>query len=57
VFSVRSMPRCYKHDSRSNELGVKYATASKYVNTEAEKSTGLEAVTRQPAKTQQAEKT
>jgi hypothetical protein len=42
---------------RSNaELVVRESAASKYLNTEAEDSTGLEAVPRQPVMTQQTEK-
>jgi hypothetical protein len=36
VFSVRSMPRCYKQDSWSNELVVRQSPAGKNVITEAE---------------------
>jgi hypothetical protein len=57
VFSVRPVPRCYKQDNWSNELVVGQSPASKDVNTEAEGSTVLKAVTRQPVKIQQTQKT
>jgi hypothetical protein len=57
VFSMRSVPRCYKQDkSEFSELGE--SPASKGVNMEAKEVTALEAVTRQRLmKTQQTEKT
>jgi hypothetical protein len=36
VFSVRSMPRCYKQYNWSNELVVRQSLVSKKVSTEAE---------------------
>jgi hypothetical protein len=58
VFSVRSVPRCYKQDNSKIELVVRQSSAIKDVNTEAEGLTALEAITRQRlAKTQQTEKT
>jgi hypothetical protein len=47
VFSVQSMPRCYKQDNWSNELVVRQSLTSKDMNMEAEKVTVLEAITRQ----------
>jgi hypothetical protein len=46
VFSVRSVPRCYKRDKSIVELVVRQSTASKEVNTEVEESVVLKAVTR-----------
>jgi hypothetical protein len=57
VFSLRFVPRCYKQDNWSNELVVGQSPASKDVNMEAQGSTVLEAVTRQPVKIQQTENT
>jgi hypothetical protein len=55
VFSMRSMLRCYKQDKSRVVLQL---PASKFMNTEAEEATALEAVTRQqPVKIQQTEKT
>jgi hypothetical protein len=52
VFSMRSMPRCYKKDKSKVWLAVRESPASKGVNTEAEGSTALEAATKQrPVKT------
>jgi ribosomal protein S2 len=58
VFSMRSVPRCYKQDkSRVQSVG-RQSQASKGVNTEAEEAMALEAITRwQPVKIQQTEKT
>jgi hypothetical protein len=36
VFSVRSVPRCYKQDNWSNELVVGQSPAGKNVSTKAE---------------------
>jgi hypothetical protein len=47
VFSVRSVPRCYKQDRFRVWLVVRQSPASTDVNTEIEKATTLEAVTRQ----------
>jgi hypothetical protein len=56
VFSVQSLPRCYKQDKQ--ELVVRQSPANKDVNTEVEGATALEAVTRrQPLKIQQTKKT
>jgi hypothetical protein len=41
VFSVRSVPRCYKQDSWSNELVVRQSPAGKNVSTEAEDIVGI----------------
>jgi hypothetical protein len=41
VFSVRSLPRCYKQDSWSNELIVRHSPAGKNMNTEAEDIVGI----------------
>jgi hypothetical protein len=58
VFSMRSVPRCYKQDKSRIYSVVRYSPSSKDVNTEDEEATALEAVTRrQPVKIQQAEKT
>jgi hypothetical protein len=58
VFSVRSMPRCYKQDKSKVKLVGRQSSTSKDVNTEAEEATALVAVTRrQPVKIQQTEKT
>jgi hypothetical protein len=58
LFSVRSVPRCYKQDKSGVQLVVSQSPASKDVNTEAEEATALVAVTRrQPVKIQQTEKT
>jgi hypothetical protein len=56
---VRSMPRCYKQKKSRVLLVVRKSPASKEdVNTEAEETTVLEAVTRrQPLKIQHTEKT
>jgi hypothetical protein len=57
VFSVRSVPRCYKQDKYRVYILARQSPASKNVNTEAEEATVLEAVTRrQPVKIQQTEK-
>jgi hypothetical protein len=50
-------PHCCKSLRSNAELVVKQSMASKDVNTEVEEATSLEAVTRQPMKTQQTEKT
>jgi hypothetical protein len=47
VFSVQSVPRCYKQDNWSNELGVRQSPAGKNMSTEAEDI----AATRQKATT------
>jgi hypothetical protein len=39
------------------ELVVRQSLAKKHINTEAEEAASLEAITRQPVKTQQAEMT
>jgi hypothetical protein len=41
MFSVRSVPRCYKQDNWSNELVVGEPPAGKNVNTEAEDIVGV----------------
>jgi hypothetical protein len=41
VFSVRSVPRCYKLDSWSNELVVRHTPTNKNVSTEAEHIVGI----------------
>jgi hypothetical protein len=41
VFSVLSMPRCYKWDSWSNELIVRQSLAGKNVSTEAKDIVGI----------------
>jgi hypothetical protein len=41
MFSVRSIPRCYKQDSWSNELVVRQSPASKNVSTEADDIVGI----------------
>jgi hypothetical protein len=58
VFSLRSVPRCYKQDnSRVYELVGGQSSTSKGMNMEAKEATALEAVTRrQPMKIQQTEK-
>jgi hypothetical protein len=48
---------CCKSLRNNTELVVRQSPAIQDVNTEAEVSTELEAVTRQPLKTQQSEKT
>jgi hypothetical protein len=53
----RKRPHCFKSLRSNAELVVKLSPASKDVNTEAEEAMALEAVTRQPVKTQQIEKT
>jgi hypothetical protein len=54
---VGSLSWCYNQDKSTVKLLVRQSPASKYVNTEAEEATALEAVTRrQPVKIQQAEK-
>jgi hypothetical protein len=51
VYSMRSVPRCYKQDKSKFELVVRQSPANKDENTEAEKATVLKAVTRrQPVK-------
>jgi hypothetical protein len=58
VFSMRSVPRCYKQDKTGIQLVVIQSPASKDVNTEAEEAMAMKAVTRrQPVETQQTEKT
>jgi hypothetical protein len=47
VFSVRSVPRCYKQDKSIIWLVVRQSPASRDVSTEVEGPTTLEAVTRQ----------
>ena len=56
MFSIRSVTRCCKQDKSRVQLVLRQSAASKDVNTEAEGSTALGAVTRQPMKTQQTEK-
>jgi hypothetical protein len=56
VFSVGSASKLYHSTPRGEQLIVRQSPASKAVKTEAELSTVLEAVTRQPVKTQQTEK-
>jgi hypothetical protein len=46
IFSVRSVPRCYKQENSRIWLVVRESRASKIVNTEAEEAAALEAVTR-----------
>jgi hypothetical protein len=41
VFSVRSVPRCYKLDSWSNKLIVRQSPAGKNLSTEAEDIVGI----------------
>jgi hypothetical protein len=48
---------CFKPLRSNAELVVRQSSVSKDVNTEAEQATALEAVTRQPVKTQQTWKT
>jgi hypothetical protein len=50
-------PHCFKSLRNNAELVVRESPASKDVNMEAERTTVLEAVTRQPVKAQQTEKT
>jgi hypothetical protein len=58
ALSVPSLPRCYKQDKSRVWSVVRESPVSKGVNTEAEGSTALEAVTRQGmVKPQQTEKT
>jgi hypothetical protein len=58
VFSMRSVPRCYKQDRYGVYLVVRQSPVSKDVNTEAEETAALETVTRQRlVKTSQNEKT
>jgi hypothetical protein len=47
VFSVRSMPRCYKQDISTVELVMRLSPASKEVNMEVVGSTAWETITRQ----------
>jgi hypothetical protein len=57
VFSVWFVPRCYKQNKPRIEIVLRQSPVSKGVNTEAEETTALEAVTRrQPVKIEQAEK-
>jgi hypothetical protein len=53
----RSSPNCCKPLCRNVELCVRQSSASKDVNTKTDKASLLKAVTRQPVKTQQTEKT
>jgi hypothetical protein len=58
VFSVRSVPRCYKQETCLESSELRQSPARKDVNREVERSTALEAVIRERlAKTQQTEKT
>jgi hypothetical protein len=57
MFSMMSVPRCFKQEKYRVQLVVRQSPASKDVNTEAEGSTVLEAFTKQLMKTQQNEKT
>jgi hypothetical protein len=58
VYSVRSVPRCYKQDKFKIELVVTESPASEDVKTGVEGCTALKAVTRQRlVKTQQTENT
>jgi hypothetical protein len=41
MFFVRSVPRCYKQDSWSNELVVRQSPAGKNVSMEAEDVVGI----------------
>jgi hypothetical protein len=41
VFSVRSVPRCYKQDSWSNELVVRQSPSGKNVSTETYEIVGI----------------
>jgi hypothetical protein len=50
------LPHCCKLLRNNVEFIMKKSPTSKDVNTEAEEATALEAVTRQPVKTQQTEK-
>jgi hypothetical protein len=55
---MRSVPRCYKQEKYKIYLLVRDSPVCKDVNTEAERTTALEAVTRQRlVKTRQTEKT
>jgi hypothetical protein len=45
VFSMRSVPKCYKQDKSRIYPVLRYSPTSKDVNTEAEEATALEAVT------------
>jgi hypothetical protein len=57
VFSLRSVPMCYKQDKSTVQSVVRQLPESKGVNIETEETTTLEAVTRrQPVKIQQPEK-
>jgi hypothetical protein len=57
VFSMRSVPRCYKQDKSTVWSVLRHSPVSKDVNTEVEEATALEAVTRRkPVKIQQTEK-
>jgi hypothetical protein len=47
IFSMRSVPRCYKQDKYIILLFGRQSSASKVVNTEAEEATTLKAVARQ----------
>jgi hypothetical protein len=46
VFTVGSVPRCFKQAKSRVQLVVRQSPASKDVNTEVERSTALEAVTK-----------
>jgi hypothetical protein len=51
VFSVWSVPRCYKQGKSRVQLIVRYSPAREDVNKEAKEATALKAVTRrQPVK-------
>jgi hypothetical protein len=47
MFSVRSVPMCYKQDTSRVYLVVRQSPASNDMNTEVEGCTALEAVSRQ----------
>jgi hypothetical protein len=58
MFSVWSVPRCYKQDNSGVWLVARQSPASKDMNMEDEESTTLEAVTRrQPIKIRKTKKT
>jgi hypothetical protein len=58
VFSMPSVPRCYKQDKSGVEVVGRQSSGSKGVNTEAEEVTVLESVIRQRlVKTQKTERT
>jgi hypothetical protein len=41
MFSMRSVPRCYKQESWSNDLVERESPASKNMSTEAEDTVGI----------------